>query len=378
MQGVVLIFNKMLDIVNKIFRCLLIISLLYLFCLSTILSAQKFDSEALYREANEFYRNSNYEKAKKIYKEIIERDTEFVKAYYGLGSVYYIEKDFNTAIEFYKKAIEKNDKFAEAYEWLGNSYEKLNNYQEAVKNWEKSLEIKPNNPHLQKKLASFYKKSKSQQKNISEIIKLAYNLKNEDYHKKAINVLEQGVKNYPNSVELWFALSRIYFEMRKFKGTLKCWEKILQLGQSLSLNALLLPGEKIEQYLEEVDGMVGIFNKDPIVYKYAGMVYLNNTENYKQAIYLFEQSIVLKDKQKDAYLALAEAYLRDKQKDKAVEIYEKLLKIYDDIEANYRLGIYYLYDKSDLKKAKVYLTKVKNSNPKYKDIEQIYKYMSRF
>ena len=362
---------------KKVFKYFFVLFLLF-FCSTIFYSIQDLDSETLYKQANEFYKNSNYDKAKKIYIQIIEKEPDFVKAYYGLGSIYYVEKNFNSAIEFYKKAIEKNNKFAEAYEWLGNSYEKLNNYPEAVKNWEKSIELKPNNFYLQKKLASFYEKNKSQQKNIDNIIKLAYELKNEDYYKKAINVLEQGVKNYPNSIKLWFVLSRTYFEMRKFKDTLKCWEKILQLDKFLSLNDLLLPSEKIEHYIEEVDGMLGIFSKEPIVYHYAGIVYLNNTENYKQAIYLFEQSLGLKDKQKDVYLALAEAYLRDKQKDKAVEIYEKLLKIYDDIEANYRLGIYYLYDKSDLKKAKVYLTKVKNSNPKYKDIEQIYKYMSRF
>jgi tetratricopeptide (TPR) repeat protein len=227
-------------------------------------------------------------------------------------------------------------------------------------------------------LARYYEKGQSQQKNIDNIINLAYNLKNEDYYKKAVNVLEQGVKNYPDSVKLWFVLSRTYFEMRKFKDTLKCWEKIVQLDKKIPVNNLLLPSEKIDTYLEEVEGMIGIFNNNPVVYQYAGLVYLNNTENYKQAIYLLEQSLNLNNKQKDVYLALAEAYIRNKQKEKAVEVYEKLLKIYDDIEANYQLGLYYLYDKSDLQKAKVYLTKVKNVNPKYKDIDKIYLYLSKY
>jgi tetratricopeptide (TPR) repeat protein len=142
---------------NKFLRYFLTYFLFFV-CLNNFSFTQEVDSETLYKQANEFYKNSNYDKAKKIYLQILEKEPEFVKAYYGLGSVFYAEKNFTSAIEYYKKAVEKNDKFAEAYEWLGNSYEKLNNYEEAVKNWEQSLKLKPNNLYLQKNWQGIMKK----------------------------------------------------------------------------------------------------------------------------------------------------------------------------------------------------------------------------
>ncbi len=69
----------------------------------------------------------NYEKAKNIFQRLIEKDSEFLNAYFNLGRTYIFMNDYRKAIEQFKIIIRKNPFFSEAYLLIGNIYNKYLN-----------------------------------------------------------------------------------------------------------------------------------------------------------------------------------------------------------------------------------------------------------
>jgi tetratricopeptide (TPR) repeat protein len=352
-------------------------SSLLVFLISLNLLAQNNNIETLYEQANKLYNKFDYNEASKIYNQIIKLDPEYAKAYYGLGSVFYVKKDYNSAIEYYNKAIEKDNKFSQAYEWLGNAYAKQKKYDSALEYWKKSFEINKNNNNLKQLIDKFSKQIQTKQKEIDNIIKISSKLNLEGYFDKAVNILENGAKMYPESEKLLFNLSRLYFSRMKYKDTLNTWIKLVTLNKPIVLSELLQSQELINLYLEEVDAMVSMFPKNITVYEYAGLIYGINTDYYQRASYLLNQAIILGTKNNAVYIKLGEIYSKIQKKESAINIYKKLLEYDNNIEANYQLGIFYLYDKVDIETAKQYFKKVEKINSNYKNIKDLLNYIEK-
>jgi len=69
-------------------------------------SAQSLDS--LFVSANENYRNGEYEKAIKVYEEIINQNAISAELYYNLGNAYYKLNKVGPSIFYYEKALQLN------------------------------------------------------------------------------------------------------------------------------------------------------------------------------------------------------------------------------------------------------------------------------
>lgn len=73
----------------------------FIFSFSPLLSD---DIESLFNKANEFYKNSEYEKAIELYKEILNKGYESAEIYYNIGNAYYRLGKIPHPILYYERA----------------------------------------------------------------------------------------------------------------------------------------------------------------------------------------------------------------------------------------------------------------------------------
>jgi tetratricopeptide (TPR) repeat protein len=183
------------------------------------------------------------------------------KKHYNLGSKYYKERKYQEAIKEFEQAANINPKSADSYFKIGRSYNRLLKYEQSIKSYEKGLQINPdapfhvffylgsNNFKLQKydeaintmkkaqksmtdeysnseysvnfvlATSYYYKKDyKHAIKHFNRVLELkpdyelAYSLLSQSHilkgnQSEAIQILEKGLKQRPNSLSLLQSLS---------------------------------------------------------------------------------------------------------------------------------------------------------------------------
>ncbi|MFQ5646785.1 MAG: tetratricopeptide repeat protein [bacterium] len=96
------------------------------------------------REANELYRQKNYDLALKKYSDAQLAAPNSPKLHYNLGTAFFRKKDFNKAASEFQTAVtgskEDSVKTDSLYN-LGNAFFQLKKYQEAVKSYEQVLKL---------------------------------------------------------------------------------------------------------------------------------------------------------------------------------------------------------------------------------------------
>lgn len=120
-------------------------------------------------EADKAYEKKDFEKAKNIYSQVIEKDPTNLSAVYNLGKVAYKQKDFEGAQKAFDVASKsENRAIAEkSYFNLGDSNIMLNRLQEALSNFESVLKINSDNKKAKERI-EYIKKLLEQQKKEQE------------------------------------------------------------------------------------------------------------------------------------------------------------------------------------------------------------------
>jgi Tetratricopeptide repeat. len=76
---------------------------------SSVFAAQS-SEELLFEQANVQYNQGNYDSARIMYEDILNKDLASVALYYNLGNTYYKLKDYPQAILNYEKALQLDPK----------------------------------------------------------------------------------------------------------------------------------------------------------------------------------------------------------------------------------------------------------------------------
>ncbi|NPA73196.1 MAG: VWA domain-containing protein, partial [Epsilonproteobacteria bacterium] len=117
--------------------------LLVMFAFSPLsLKAQMFDFQKI-KQAKEYYKNKEYDKAANIYKELLKdkKDTQELK--YDLANALYKEHKYKEALNYYQAVKSDNPELEfKKYFNEGNSLVYLQKYDEAIKAYKKALKIK--------------------------------------------------------------------------------------------------------------------------------------------------------------------------------------------------------------------------------------------
>ena len=203
---------------------------------------EKFSS-AYFNKANALSSLEQYDEAIEIYREVLQFETPDALTHYYIGECYQKIQQLDAAINQYRTALEINPKMADAYVGIGVCHELLGQDVDALKCFLTASEIEPANPEywyllglLQHKhsmnddaIFSYQKVIESDQSN--KMIWLDYSsIYNElGEYDKAINILSEGIKLFPNMAELQYRLSIYLFNKGRLKEAYVIMDKALQL-----------------------------------------------------------------------------------------------------------------------------------------------------
>jgi len=157
-------------------------------------------------QALHFHSKNNFAEAKRIYKDLIDKDGKDFNALYLLGTLEVQGKNYKDGIIYLKKSLQINQKNFIALNNLGLAYFNLNDMELAEKYFLKSLEINPNYFESYNNLGNIFLKKKKYLKAIKN-------------YKKCLSINNNYIISLLNVV-------RLLIEKRKYKLSKKILDKI--------------------------------------------------------------------------------------------------------------------------------------------------------
>jgi tetratricopeptide (TPR) repeat protein len=94
-----------------------------------------------YERAFTFAQAGNIEEAINLYTLAVEKDPEFIDAYYNRGVMHYFLREYKRAIEDLNKVIEKRPDHVMAYASRGSMYDKIGDDQKALSDYRKAAQL---------------------------------------------------------------------------------------------------------------------------------------------------------------------------------------------------------------------------------------------
>lgn len=205
--------------------------------LAKCISLEPDKSQTWYSIAQVFEQLNDLDRLVQAYERVISYDSQHIDALNNLGNIYTHINKLDQAEKLYRKAIDgKPDHFG-SYLNLGNVQLKQDHYDQAIISYNRALELQPRHPATLYGLGSAYAskndniqasiyfsfsyyRSGDFQAAIDEFSKIIeVTIPDEHFyvsyadcccsanqHEKAIDVYHQGIKQYPNSISLYFGL----------------------------------------------------------------------------------------------------------------------------------------------------------------------------
>jgi tetratricopeptide (TPR) repeat protein len=119
------------------------------------------DVDLLYRLADLYDRNSQYNEAIDAYKKVIKVKPDMAYAYFKLGTVYDRANNPAEAVKTFKEAQKYMPKNPVLYNNMGVAYGKLGKYGEEVESLQKAVKLRPNYTAARYNLGMTYLKMKN-------------------------------------------------------------------------------------------------------------------------------------------------------------------------------------------------------------------------
>jgi len=196
----------------------------------------------------------------------LQLDPKFANAYTVLGMIHTAEKDFSHAEADYRVALKLNDNDSDTWFMYGRALFQHDDFPEAAKAFDRALKINPQSVRSYENLART-KDTLGDVKGTEETFKhgleVSRTLKFFDPHiyveygefllkldrlADGQSVLEEGARIAPRDAEIRYALSRVYFQMKRLEEAAQEAETALQLGG---------PDYKIEFLLAQIYTAMG-------------------------------------------------------------------------------------------------------------------------
>ena len=254
---------------------------------------------SLLKEAFLLHSKGQLGQAKKIYQNILAKDSNNFDANHLLGIIALQEKDLNKAKILIKKSIDIDSKNYAAFNNLGNVYQKLKNYKEAIINYNKAISLKPD-------YAEAYNN-------------IGISLRNFKNYKEAIINYDKAISLKPDYAEAYNNRGISLHNIEKYKEAIESYDKAISLKPD---------------YAE--------------AYNNRG-ISLHNIEKYKEAIESYDKAISLKPNYAEAYNNRGISFSRLKIYNLALKDYNKTIALRPDYaEAYYNKSVLHLI-KGDFK-----------------------------
>lgn len=271
--------------------------------------------------------------------------------------------NYNEAIRELKKIIAKNDANSRAHFLLAECYYKKNNYEWAMPEYRAVLKL----GNFKQNLSEHQVRSRLAQ------IYLHYN-KLEEAQKEFLLMSKLQPNNFLN----YYNIGKIFQDRNYLDNAYTYFRKALQINPD-HLDSLFKAGEISFRQNRSADALIelqAVLKQNPDYYKahyFLGMIYLQN-KNYLQAIKEFEYSARDSDFKLMSLAQKGRAYFETKDYDKAIldlERAQRLIKSEGPATLAIRYYLSLCYEqKRQLEKAIELWEKILKLNPNYQDVQE--------
>jgi tetratricopeptide (TPR) repeat protein len=298
-----------------------------------------------FKESNELIDNRQYDRAIRIYQEILKRSPKSESSYGNWGICLFMQKRYEEAIEKFKKAIEINPKSSNAYMYWGICSEKLGRYDEAIKTLKKSLIIAPTSGDALWHLGYCLIPSEQYDEainNLKKVIEInpnsaaAYGVWGDCLRFKEL--YQEACEKYQKAIEVDPSYSHAYknwgyalFEQKSYKEAEEKYKKALEVDPQLS-NAYELWGRGLGEQgnyqgaIEKLKKALEIDPKSELAYSYWGR-YLCDLKRYDEAIEKYKKILEINPNSEIAYGLWGDCLRNQKCYDEAIKKYKMALEI---------------------------------------------------
>jgi len=240
------------------------------------------EKKELLFQAKQEFNNQNYDKAKRLFEDLISSDPKNLEALHALGLILSIQKRYSEAIDFFQKSITLSPNYVSANFNLANALVDSGNFNEAVKYFKKSINLMPNNHNFYLNYGNCLFKLQK--------------------FKEAIIQFKRSVFIKPNFFDAWLNLGIASQKLNEHSEAIKFFNQAIQISPKFSKT-----------------------------YNFIG-VSLNLNREFQKAEASFKKAILLDQNYSEPYINLGILYRQEKKLEDSIKIYQEgLEKINDPI-----------------------------------------------
>lgn len=251
------------------------------------------------------------------------------------------------AVQIYNTLIDENPGYSDAYFGLALVYEKLSNIEPAIKLLHSFIEHNRENREVRLFFGQYLLKN-SRWEDAVEVLSyimpdeepvvsffLGYaNFMLEEYEQAKINFL--NFIDFSNQSELLHEaqlyLGKTELKLNNFENALGYLKKAEVIYSNFwELNLLLAEAYyylgMYTHAVSPVEKAVSLNSGEPLVYEWAGKIYVRTGDYLKAEKYMLKHVDLKKDISSEAYAALADIYLKTKKLQNALDYFELALKL---------------------------------------------------
>jgi len=265
------------------------------------------------RTAHEYFQAGNFHQAEHVYKNIVEKKPNHIKALYLLGITCLQIGDYHAAITYLNKVLHLDPRNAEVYYHLGVAFQDIGHHDEAIAHYRKALRINPTYT-----IACY---------------NLGVALQNTGHHDEAIQQYQKVLELNPSFAEAWNNLGTALKDKGRLDEAVICYQKALELNPEISgvYNNLGV----VSQYNGQLDEALAYYqqaldlNPDLFdIYNNLGLVWRDKGELDKAAT-CFRKSLQINPGYADAHWNMSYAFLLAGNFKEGWKEYEWRLKTHD-------------------------------------------------
>ena len=173
---------------------------------------KKLKIKEIFSLAYQFQKENNFLEAEKLYKQILDIDSNNTDSIFFLGLLHAQNNNFIEAKSFFERVIKINSQHIDANYNLGLVFEKLNDLQNAINYYEKTIKI--------------------DSKNFNAINNLGIVHHQLGEYKKAINYYDKLIKMNPNDPEIYNMLGIANYKLREFNKATDYYYKAIKIDSN--------------------------------------------------------------------------------------------------------------------------------------------------
>ncbi len=277
----------------------------------------------------------DYAGAVSLYKKVFNIKPMHTEACYNLALCLHNQDKKEEALIYYQKAVELDPFLSEAYNNIAVIYKELDKYEEAEAAFKKAVKIKPGNSNAVSNLSNL-----SLTKESSDEFRKAFNLFQEKDYAGARDILQNLWEKNPESIHLNNSLGIIYFNLKEYDKSIKCYEKVLSINENdsdvyYSLGVCYQYSENNQLALENYKKAVDLNPKNLGALNNLGLLSISS-KNSDDAEKYYRMALEVNPDYAFTLLNLGGLRLGTDMFDEALECYQKaltiLLKENNDIE----------------------------------------------